>query len=264
MKIVDFTRQKIVTFLQKAQEGDMSLIECQQCSQRFTISTGGLREHQEFVFLGTMTHIDHGKHNKEEHPFPFKFAAGRGRGGDIVILPPPHAVDALGAKVESAENKTVEAILKDERPDLVQDIEEARDAKLWELYKASVVMCRRIVQIPLTEILQATGKDKVEAAINKANDKRLKNYDGLSTLTLGPLLTIERNLESRSLSDLQREQAKRIKDAGDDGAHNKVELEPDSVDGIIREAAIIAASLVYQMPSMKISALQLEKGSNEQ
>ena len=64
-------------------------------------------------------------------------------------------------------------------------------------------------------------------------------------------MIIERNLKFHLLSDYQHEQAKRIKEAGNDGAHNIVELEPDFVDGNIREAAIIAASLVSQMRIMK-------------
>ncbi len=148
--------------------------------------------------------------------------------------------------------------------DLVQDITEACDAKLWELYKSSVVMCRRIVQIPLAESLKELKKDAVESAITKA--KKNWRYGDLGHFTLGVLLTIERNLESRLLTDYQYEQAKRIKEAGNDGAHKKVELEPDSVDGNIREAAIIAASLVFKMRNTKKSlpASQSEKGSNEQ
>jgi len=260
VKIVVFTKQKIVTFLQKAQEGDMSLIECPQCGQGITMSTGGIPETREFVFLGSITCIHHGKQPKEQHSFPFKFAAGKGRVNDIGILPAPRSVDALGAKVESAEDKTVEAILKDERMDLVQDIAEACKAKLGELYKSSVIMCRRIVQIPLAESLKELREEDVEPAIKKVNKNW--NYGDLGHLTLGPLLTIERNLNSHLLSDYQHEQAKRIKEAGNDGAHNEVELEPDLVDGNIREAAIIAASLVYQM-KMQAPASQSEKGSNE-
>ena len=263
MKIVAFTKQKIVTFLQKAQEGDMSLIECPQCGQGITMNTGGIPINKEFVFLGSITCIDHGKQPKIQHSFPFKFAAGRGRAADIGILPAPRPVDALGAKVEFAGDKTVEAILKEERIDLVQDISEACKAKLWELYKSSVIMCRRIVQIPLAETLRELNKDDVEPAIKKVNKNW--NYGDLDHLTLGPLLTIERHLESHLLSDYQHEQAKRIKEAGNDGAHNEVELEPAFVDGNIREAAIIAASLVFRMRSMKqrSSASQSEKGSNE-
>ncbi len=242
-------------------EGDMSLIECPQCGQGMTMSTGGMAN-TEFVFLGSITCIDHGKLPKEQHRFPFKFVAGKGRGGDIGILPAPHPVDALGAKVESAGDRTVQDILKDERMDLIQDIDEACQAKLWELYKSSVIMCRRIVQIPLAETLKAFEKDSVEPAIKKFNKDW--NYDNLDKSTLGPLLTIERNLEreSRLLTDYQHEQAKKIKDAGNDGAHNKVELEPDSVRGNIREAAIIAASLVYQMRNMMMSAPLSAKGES--
>lgn len=259
MKIFAFAKQKVVTFLQKAQEGDMSFIECPTCRKRIDISTLVIPNNTEIEFLGSITCIKHSEQPKE-HSFPIKFIAGKGRGNNIGILPEPRTVNALGAKVKSAGGKTVEAILKDDRMDLVQDITEACKAKLWELYKSSVVMCRRIVQIPLAESLRELKKDDVETAIKKVNAKW--GYGDLGHLTLGPLLALERNLESHLLSDYQHEQAKRIKDAGNDGAHNEVELEPDFVDGNIREAAIIAASLVYQM-EMQASASQSEKDSNE-
>ena len=226
----------------------MSLIECPVCSSAGEVTVRMEKANAEFEFLGSIS-CRLQNVSGDDHSFPSRFVARQTRHGDIGILPAPHTVDALGAKVESAGNKTVEEVLEDERQDLIQDIEEASTAKLWELYKSSAVMCRRLVQIPLSERLSKVKKAEVKAAIEKAAEKWGSN--NLSHFTLGPLLTIERNLATPLLSAYQREQATRIKEAGNDGAHNKVELEPDFVDGNIREAAIIAATLVHQMEDKK-------------
>ena len=226
----------------KKRRNKMSRLECPICGNAgdVNVQIGREKQNTEFEFLGM---ISCGPIDK--HSFPSRFVAGSGRVNDIGILPAPHSVDALGAKVESAKNKTVRDVLAVERKDLIQDITEACAAKQWELYKSSVVMCRRLVQVPLAESLSALEKEDVERAIEKARSKW--DSSDLSHLTLGPLLAIERNLTPPLLSAYHHEQANRIKEAGDAGAHREVELEPDFVDGNIREAAIIAATLVHQM-----------------
>ncbi|MFC1935665.1 hypothetical protein ACFLX9_02755 [Chloroflexota bacterium] len=224
----------------------MSLIECPICKTTCTM-TVSMNEQwaRDFVFLGSITC----EKQKEsiagpgKHSFPYKFVAGPSRRNDIAIMPAPHSVDALGAFVQlnKTTRKTAGQILSEaERDDLIQDIEEAKSAKLWELYKASVVMCRRVIQIPLLDCLLVT-----EGTLKAMTTIRPKwEMDDLDRLALGPLLNIERKLTLPLLDAYQREQAIRIKEAGDDGAHNKVELQLDFVDTCIREAAMIAATLV--------------------
>jgi len=172
---------------------------------------------------------------------PLRYAVGSEQQLDVSILAAPHVTDALGAKVAEAEGKTVREILKSaRRDDLIQDIDEAAQAKLWELYKASVVMCRRVIQISLFDCIK--GLD--ERAVSKAVEGLGYKLDRLDRLTLGPLLDIEKALEQPLFDSYQRELAKRIKETGDGGAHKKIELEPDFVDTCIRESAVIAAMLV--------------------
>ena len=105
-------------------------------------------------------------------------------------------------------------------------------------------------------------KAEVEAAIEKAD--RNWNYGNLGHLNLGPLLSIEQHLENPLLGDYERAQANRIREAGNDGAHNKVDLEPDFVDGNIREAAIIAATLVHQMRERTDGTPSLSRQDNNE
>ena len=65
-------------------------------------------------------------------------------------------------------------------------------------------------------------------------------------MTLGPLLDIEENLKTPLLNTPQRGQAQEIKDAGNDGAHKRVELNPDSVNTHIPNTALIAATIVHK------------------
>ena len=109
----------------------MSRIECPICRNAGEVTVRIEQAGKEFEFLGLISCRERHNGVRNRHSFPSRFVAGVGRGQDIGILPAPHTVDALGARVESAGNQTVRAILGGKRKDLIQDIDEAGTAKRW-------------------------------------------------------------------------------------------------------------------------------------
>lgn len=254
----------------------MSRVECPICHRAANLTASTIlddrfhNQRHDFTFLGVVLcfpselSISMGEaaqrllNDGASHSFPIKFTVSPAdKGPEIGIMPPPHVVDALNTIVKEAESQTVmEVLTKAERPDLIQDIEEAKSAKLWELYKASAVMCRRVIQIALADCLGKTAG--IQVAIEVVNKKWVPA--DLPGLTLGLLLGIERVLEAPLLNPFQRGIANEIKEVGDDGAHNKTEFDPGFIDTCIRESAIIAAVLVQKSNT---PASQSERENNE-
>ena len=236
----------------KKRRKPMSRIECPEGHACTVTATAATQHEPEMEFIGSFR-CSHSGFN-----FPYKFVMGGKRNGEIGILAPPHTVDALSAKLpfdkpNTTEKMTVKDVLSGPegndltRDDLIQDIEQACAAKQWELYKASVVMCRRMIGIALCDCLLANEgtKGAMEAAGYKP--KRLER------LPLGPLLEIEEKLSQPLLTNLQRALATRINSSGDQAAHNKVVFEPDEVDSCILDAAKITATLIHSWKSLKLA-----------
>ena len=100
--------QEVILPVLQSEEEKMSRIECPTCSNAGEVTVRIQKADSEFEFLGL---ISCGLQSQsQKHQFPSRFIAGGTRGNDIGILPAPHTVDALGAKVESAGGKTVNDI----------------------------------------------------------------------------------------------------------------------------------------------------------
>lgn len=95
--------------------------------------------------------------------------------------------------------------------ELLQDVEEAELAHFNQCYKASVVMCRRALQLALEKKLNLTE----------------------NRLTLGPLLEKVRKDAPTLLDSSHMTFAERVKEYGDSGAHRARHLTPETVGVII-------------------------------
>jgi hypothetical protein len=96
---------------------------------------------------------------------------------------------------------------------IVQDIEEAELAHFNQCYKASVVMCRRALQLALEKRL-GLGENKQ---------------------TLGPLLDMVRKGNNTILDSRHMALAERIKEYGDSGAHRVGDFTSDTVGVIVHD-----------------------------
>ena len=94
---------------------------------------------------------------------------------------------------------------------IVQDVKEAERAHFARCYKASVVMCRRALQLAFEKKLGAENK----------------------YLTLGPLIDMARKQKKPLLDPRTFSFVERIKDTGDGGAHGSVDIDPQEVGVVI-------------------------------
>jgi len=101
---------------------------------------------------------------------------------------------------------------------IVQDVKESELAHFSQCYKASVVMCRRALQLALEEKLGS----------------------GSVGLTLGPLLSKVTTSGTDKLLDAQHMSfAERVKEYGDSGAHRVDDLSPNTVGVAIHDTVEI-------------------------
>ncbi len=101
---------------------------------------------------------------------------------------------------------------------LIQDVEEAERSHFANCYKASVVLCRRALQLAL--------EDK-----------------GCVGRTLGPLLADARAKAKPLLSVRADAMAEGIKDYGDTGAHRKDDIDGDAARQVIFVTAMVLREL---------------------
>ena len=124
--------------------------------------------------------------------------------------------------------------LNDNIPEGIRhDIEEAERAHFAQCYKASVVMCRRAIQLALERITNETR------------------------LTLGPLLAQVRTPGPSPFTSQTDALVDRIKDYGDTGAHQPGVLDPMAVAVIIFDTVQALNELAPRLAS------QSGTGSNE-
>ena len=103
-----------------------------------------------------------------------------------------------------------------------QDVREAEDAHFAGTYKASVVMCRRALQLALEERLGIPEEQR---------------------LTLGPLLKKQKARQPPLLDDRTEQLAYRIKDEGDGGAHSPVSVDPKDAEVVIHDTVVVLNEL---------------------
>jgi len=111
------------------------------------------------------------------------------------------------------------------REDIVQGVQEAEDTYFYRAYKASVVMCRRAVQLAL------------------------EHHTGKQGLTLGPLLIHGRTLTPPALLPQTDQFAERILNLGNEGAHKRVPFDPDDVRTAIHDSVVVVNELLTKPPA---------------
>ena len=132
------------------------------------------------------------KCNREGHRWPLIM-----RGQEFFSISP----DLPGAQSHRLDLKVPQGIK--------EDVEEAESTSVGMSYKASVVMCRRALQLALELVLQVEGQ------------------------TLGPLLTQAK--EQSVVDDRIFYLAQRVKDFGDGGAHRVGAIDPNTVAVVIHD-----------------------------
>lgn len=109
---------------------------------------------------------------------------------------------------------------------LVEDIEEAESAHFAENFKASVVMCRRAINLALEEILKATD-------------------------TLGPLLKLAQKREPPLLKPHTYSLAERVREYGDKGAHRVGVLDAKAVEVAVFDTVVVLNELYETRPASR-------------
>ena len=183
----------------------MTQIMCPKCTNITKLSFVSPYLNVQTELKGVLT-CSGGQEHQEPYSWPLTAMAGT---QDVIITG-----TAEGLPVLDSQN-----LVKNVKNGIKQDVEEAERAYFFQLYKASVVMCRRAVQLTLEEKL------------------------GIPGLTLGPLLEKEREKEPHLLEDDTYSLAMRIKNYGDKGAHRLDELNPSTVATIIHDTVKVLNEL---------------------
>ena len=105
------------------------------------------------------------------------------------------------------------------RDNIREDVEEAEACHYAESWKASVMMCRRAIQIGLEDLIGVHGQ------------------------TLGPLLILARHLPRPLLTHKADQLADRIHNLGDEAAHGKITYDPKTVEVVIHDTVMVLNEL---------------------
>jgi len=141
-------------------------------------------------------------------------------------------IDETQQDLPATESRKLTDVIQENAPGLVEDIEEAERAYFSLCFKASVVMCRRALQLALEAKTSITGQ------------------------TLGPLLNA---VEKMGMVDAREMQlARRVLDYGNHAAHQTGALDPEQVRVIIFDTVQVL-NHVYKA---KWPALKSRKGSD--
>jgi len=186
---------------------EMTPIRCEECGRtgemRLSPHASGAKG---FLLAGIVTCLEDG------HQWPIKIR------NDVVVetkeMMPVHESDSLIAEVPEG---------------LIQDVEEAERAHFGQCYKASVVMCRRALQLALVE----------KGISDKPFSIMLREAEQCGILT-------GRNVGL----------AETIKDLGDAGAHRREEI-------TAQDANLMIYASVRLLNEMFAPASQSERDSNE-